>query len=113
MLFSLAVQLLEVAVQLTHLDPVRNDGALIGWTARFTDKSGLVRIATLGLHCVMDPSAFAKAVAAQGIPCRPPGGTDKTAWHKVVHELRRRSVQRSDLPLFGLKWNSSFGHKHL
>jgi hypothetical protein len=81
-------------VQLIHLDPVRQGENLIGWTARFTDKSGLVRIATLGLHCVMDPSAFAKVVAAQGIQYRPPGGSDKIAWQKVVHELRRRSVQR-------------------
>ena len=81
-------------MQLIHLDPVRQGENLIGWTARFTDKSGLVRIATLGLHCVMDPSAFAKVVAAQGIQYRPPGGSDKIAWQKVVHELRRRSVQR-------------------
>ena len=89
-LHSLALHALEVALQLTHLDPVRDGGNLSGWTARFTDKSGLVRIATLGLHCLMDPSAFAKAVAAQGIEYRPPAGTDKTAWQKLVHELRRR-----------------------
>jgi hypothetical protein len=78
------------AVLLTHLDPVRDGEKLIGWTARFIDPNGLVRIATLGLHCVMDPSAFAKAVAAQGIPYRPPAGAEKVAWQRVVHELRRR-----------------------
>jgi len=85
-----ALQSQEVAVQLTQLAPVRDGGNLIGWTARFTDQSGLVRIATLGLHCVMDPSAFAKAVAAQGIQYCPPNGSDKLAWQNVVHELRRR-----------------------
>jgi hypothetical protein len=72
----------DIAVQLIQLEPVRDGENLIGWTARFTDKSGLVRIATLGLHCVMDPSAFAKAVAAQGIPYRPAAGTDQAAWQK-------------------------------
>lgn len=77
-------------MQLIQLEPVREGENLVGWTARFTDQSGLVRIATLGLHCLMDPAAFAQAVAAQGILYRPPAGTDKTAWHKIVQELRRR-----------------------
>jgi hypothetical protein len=88
------LQIAGGAVQLTQLDPIRDGENLIGWTARFTDKSGLVRIATLGLHCVMDPTAFARAIAAQGIQYRPPSGSDKIAWQAVVHELRRKSVQR-------------------
>ena len=74
-------------MRLTHLQAVREKNQLVGWTARFTDEAGQTRIANLGLGCLMDPSAFAQAVARQGVRYAPPPGTDAAAWQGFVREL--------------------------
>ena len=74
-------------MRLLQLQPLREDNRLAGWTARFRDPAGQVRLAHLGLGCLMNPSAFAEAVARQGVRYWPPGGTDPAAWRALVREV--------------------------
>lgn len=76
-------------MHLTHLQPVRADSHLVGWTARFTDEGGRVRIATLRLGCLMNPVTFTQAVASQGVRFTAPGGTDPAAWQALVRDLMK------------------------
>ena len=78
-------------MRLVQLQPVRENNRLVGWTARFSDESGQVRIANLGLGCLLDPSAFTQAVARQGVRYAVPEGTDPTAWKALVHDLTARA----------------------
>ncbi|HZU35585.1 MAG TPA: hypothetical protein VFA18_06750 [Gemmataceae bacterium] len=74
-------------MQLTQLQPVREDNKLIGWSARFTDDEGQVRLAHLGLGCLMSPSAFVEAVARQGVRFAPSCGQDLPAWRDFVQSV--------------------------
>jgi len=74
-------------MQLTQLLPVRENNKLIGWSARFTDERGQVRLAQLGLGCLMSPSAFSEAVARQGVRFAPSCGHDLGAWRSLVQRV--------------------------
>jgi hypothetical protein len=74
-------------MRLTQIQPVREGNHLVGWTARFADDAGLVRIANLGLGALMDPSSFSSAVARQGVPYISPCGSDREAWRAFVQSL--------------------------
>jgi hypothetical protein len=76
-------------MRLTQLQPVRADNHLVGWTARFTDEGGRVRIATLRLGCLMNPAAFTQAVASQGVRYTVPCGSDQVAWQALVRDLMK------------------------
>jgi hypothetical protein len=77
-------------MRLTNLEPVREDKNLVGWTARFLDEKGQVRLAQLSLSSLMDPTSFAQSVSKQGVRYEPPCGDDKQAWQKLVTEVRRQ-----------------------
>ena len=74
-------------MRLTQLQPIHDNNQLVGWTVRFTDEAGLVRIANLGLGCLMDPSAFTEAVCRQGVAYANPYQTDPTAWKAQLRNL--------------------------
>ncbi len=74
-------------MQLTELQPIRENNRLIGWTARFMDERGQVRLAHLGLGCLMSPSAFSDAVARQGVRFTPTCGNDMRAWQSLVQTV--------------------------
>lgn len=74
-------------MRLIELQPTRDNNRLIGWSARFTDEAGGVRIANLGLGCLLDPSAFAQAVTRQGIRYVAPHQTDAAAWKALLRDL--------------------------
>ncbi len=74
-------------MRLTKLQPMRENNRLVGWTARFTDEAGQVRLANLGLGCLLDPSAFAQAVAQQGVRYQAPCEGDPTAWKTLVQNM--------------------------
>jgi hypothetical protein len=74
-------------MRLMQLQAVRSDNRLVGWTARFTDEGGRIRVANLGLGCLMNPVAFSEAVAGQGVRYSAPCGTDRTAWQALVRDL--------------------------
>lgn len=77
-------------MRLTNLEPVREDKNLVGWTARFLDEKGQVRLAQLSLSSLMDPTSFVQSVSKQGVRYEPPCGDDKQAWQKLVSEVRRQ-----------------------
>jgi hypothetical protein len=80
----------EVLMRLTNLEPVREDKNLVGWTARFLDEKGQVRLAQLNLSSLMDPTSFAQSVSKQGVRYEPPCGDDRQAWQQLVSEVRRQ-----------------------
>jgi len=77
-------------MRLTNLDPVREDKNLVGWTARFLDEKGQVRLAQLNLSSLMDPTSFVQSVSKQGVRYESPCGSDKQAWQALVNEVRRQ-----------------------
>ena len=74
-------------MRLMQLQPVRADNRLVGWTARFADEGGRVRIANLGLGCLMNPVAFTQAVAGQGVRYSAPCGSNQAAWQTLVRDM--------------------------
>jgi hypothetical protein len=74
-------------MRLMQLQPVRENNHLVGWMARFADEAGQVRIARLGLGCLLDPLAFTQAVARQGVRFEVPTGTDPATWKALVRDL--------------------------
>ncbi len=74
-------------MRLLQLQPVRTDNRLVGWTARFSDEGGRVRIANVGLGCLLNPDAFTQAVAGQGVRYSAPCGADRNAWQTLVRDL--------------------------